>query len=123
MRVVNEIAMATNLTGAIDIMLNWNADEKTIIPVLNINEALYRKYKSNSLKSVRLDIDQLTRIGIIICIQVELLTTYTDLSITHNFMGKPNDIPYFEGKAPLDVIASGDIVDIYSTYNEIYSIT
>lgn len=74
-------------------------------------------------KGVRLDRDQLTRISLIFNIHAALRQQFSNPDNAYGFMGMRNNNEFFNGRSPLEVIESGDIIALYETFKRIQAVS
>ncbi|AOY88188.1 hypothetical protein BKP64_08425 [Marinobacter salinus] len=108
----------SGLRAAFNILDMWGCSAEQAQAILRLPKATYYKYR-NDPASARLDRDQLTRISYLLNIHQALRIAFSNPENVYGFMRKQNHNPYFHGRAPLDVIESGDFGALYETFRRI----
>jgi len=108
----------SGLKAAFNILDKWGCTAEQAQAILRLPRATYYKYR-NDPESARLDRDQLTRISYLLNIHQALRIVFENPENVYGFMRKRNHNPYFHGRAPLDVIESGDFAALYETFRRI----
>jgi hypothetical protein len=106
------------LKAAFNILDKWGCTAEQAQAILRLPRATYYKYR-NDPESARLDRDQLTRISYLLNMHQALRIVFENPENVYGFMRKRNHNPYFHGRAPLDVIESGDFAALYETFRRI----
>jgi hypothetical protein len=114
----SEIA-STGLKAAVKIMMQWNAPDSTSMAALRISRATFYKAKKGALDVIKADPDQMKRISFILNIHQALRIVFENPDNVYGFMAMKNDNYYFNGKAPLELMASGDIIAIYEVFRRV----
>jgi hypothetical protein len=70
----------------------------------------------------KLDGEQLERISIVLNLHAAMRTLFENPANVYGFMARPKVNPFFDGRAPLDVIAQGSMEDFVETYRRITSL-
>ncbi len=108
----------SGLKAAFNILDKWGCTAEQAQAILRLPRATYYKYR-NDPESARLDRDQLTRISYLLNMHQALRIVFENPENVYGFMRKRNHNPYFHGRAPLDVIESGDFSALYETFRRI----
>ncbi|SHK83285.1 Protein of unknown function [Marinobacter antarcticus] len=108
----------SGLKAAFNILDKWGCTAEQAQAILRLPRATYYKYR-NDPESARLDRDQLTRISYLLNMHQALRIVFENPENVYGFMRKRNHNPYFHGRAPLDVIESGDFAALYETFRRI----
>ena len=108
----------SGLKAAFNILDKWGCTAEQAQSILRLPKATYYKYRSDP-ESARLDRDQLARISYLLNIHQALRIVFENPENVYGFMRKRNHNPYFHGKAPLEVIESGDFAALYETFRRI----
>ncbi|WP_153785407.1 antitoxin Xre-like helix-turn-helix domain-containing protein [Pseudomonas sp. EMN2] len=111
-------AGAVALRAAVKIMENWSATQKEIESTLRISRSTYSRAKEQG-RVVSLDSDQLARVSLILNMHAALRTIFDNPENVYGFPKMPNDNEFFEGKAPLDIMATGSFINLYETFRRI----
>lgn len=112
---------ANGLKAAFTILEKWGCSTEQMQAILRLPRATFYKYRSHP-ESARLDKDQLTRISYLLNIHQALRIVFDNPENVYGFMAKRNHNPYFNGRAPLDVIEGGDFAALYETFKRIDSL-
>ena len=106
------------LRTAITILTGWKASPSQIQKILGISpHALDQANARNA--PAKLDGEQLERISIVLNIHATLRTLFENPANVYGFMARPNGNEFFDGRAPLDVIAQGSMRDLVETHRRI----
>lgn len=103
---------------AVNIMRKWGATNAQMLNIVQLPKSTFFKYLSDP-ESANLSKDQLTRISYVLNIHAGLRTVFDNKANVYGFMTYPNHGPYFNGAAPLDVIAGGDFSALYETFRRV----
>jgi uncharacterized protein (DUF2384 family) len=109
---------AKGLKTAMNILEKWGCSSEQAMAILRLPKATFYKYRSNPEKA-RLDRDQFTRLSYLLNIHQALRIVFGNQDNIYGFMSKENHNPYFNGRAPLEVIESGDFAALYETYKRV----
>ena len=107
------------LRTARNILQKWGVPAAMQSRILRVS----RQSLAKADKGVRLDRDQLTRISLILNIHAALRQKFSNPDNTYGFMGMQNNNEFFNGRSPLEVIESGDIIDLYETFKRIQAVS
>lgn len=111
---------ATGLKAAVTILDKWCASGEQGEAILRVSHSTYaRAKKKDAFQEINLDRDQLTRISLILNIHAALRTVFDNPENLYGFMKMANHNPFFEGRAPLDIMGKGDFVAVYETFRRI----
>jgi hypothetical protein len=106
------------LKAVINILDKWGCSAEQAQAILRLPKATFYRYRSNPEKA-KLDRDQLTRLSYLLNMHQALRIVFENKDNVYGFMSKKNHNPFFNGRAPLDVIQGGDFSDLYETYKRI----
>lgn len=109
---------AIALRTAVTIMERWKATAKEIEQVLRISRSTYSRVKDRT-RTLTLDTDQLTRVSLILNIHAALRTVFDNPDNVYGFPRMENHNAFFEGRSPLQVMATGSIINVYETFRRI----
>lgn len=113
----SRMQMSVALRTAISILRRWGASTEQLLVILRISRSTYARVKRN--EEVSLDADQLARTSMVLNSHAALRTVFDNPENVYGFMGMKNDNAYFSGRAPLEVMARGDVISVYETYRRI----
>ncbi|MFZ2288721.1 MAG: antitoxin Xre/MbcA/ParS toxin-binding domain-containing protein [Halopseudomonas yangmingensis] len=106
------------LRTAITILTGWKASPSQIQKILGISpHALDQANARNA--PAKLDGEQLERISIVLNIHATLRTLFENPANLYEFMARPNGNAFFDGRAPLDVIAEDGMQGLVETHRHI----
>jgi hypothetical protein len=114
----NASVNAAAFNVANNIFKKWGCTVPQILSILQMSKSSYHKAVKDP-DSVRLVSDQMTRISFILNIHAACRILFDNPENRYGFMGLRNNNGYFAGRAPIDVITSGNILDIFETYKHI----
>lgn len=89
---------------SLEILKRWGASDSQVVSILNISSA-----ESAQLPSCKVSSEQLVKISYILNIHAALRILFNNQSNVCGFMTMKNHSLFFEGKAPLTFIASGEL--------------
>lgn len=108
------------LRAALNILDKWKASCEQACRILRISRSTYtRARQRDSEWAVGLDSDQLQRISIVLNIHAALRLVFDNPENVYGFPSMKNDNEFFNGRAPLDVMAQGDMISLYETFRRI----
>ncbi|KPA88530.1 antitoxin Xre-like helix-turn-helix domain-containing protein [Pseudomonas asplenii] len=111
-------AGAVALRTAVTIMERWKATPKEIENTLRISRSTYSRVKEQG-RTVSLDDDQLARISLILNVHGALRTVFDNPENVYGFPRMANDNDFFEGRTPLEIMATGSFINLYETFRRI----
>ncbi len=111
---------SVGLKAVFTIFAKWGCSNEQIQHILRISRAAFYKYREQP-ESARLSEDQLERISYVLNIHATLRMVFSNNENIYGYMKMPNHNPYFEGKAPLDIISSGSFGSLYEVFKRIDS--
>ncbi|WP_171040082.1 MbcA/ParS/Xre antitoxin family protein [Marinobacter shengliensis] len=109
---------AKGLKAVLNILDKWGCSPEQSMSILRLPKATFYKYRSKP-ESIRLDRDQLSRLSYLLNMHQSLRIVFENRDNVYGFMSKKNHNPFFNGRAPLDVISSGEFADLYETYKRV----
>lgn len=108
------------LRAALNILDKWGASSEQACRVLRISRSTYtRARQRDSQWSVGLDSDQLQRISMVLNIHATLRLVFDNPENVYGFPSMENRNEFFNGRAPLDIMAQGDMISLYETFRRI----
>lgn len=108
------------LRAALNILDKWKASSEQACRVLRISRSTYSRARhGDSQWSVGLDADQLQRISLVLNIHAALRVVFDNPENVYGFASMANRNPFFNGRAPLDIMAQGDMISLYETFRRI----
>ncbi|MFG6666454.1 antitoxin Xre-like helix-turn-helix domain-containing protein [Halomonas sp. HNIBRBA4712] len=118
----NKAAAAAGLKAAVRILDRWRASGEQGEAILRVSHSTYARARRGDLTEIKLDSDQLTRISYLLNIHAALRTLFENPENVYDFVNLVNHSPYFNGRAPLEVIGGGDFGALYETFKRIDSL-
>ena len=113
----------TGLRAAVSILEKWQATTEQACNILRISRSTHARARSQSgAWSVSLDTDQLQLISFVLNIHAALRLLFDNPENLYGFPSMANQNEFFNGRAPLEVMAQGDIVSLYETFRRIDSL-
>ena len=109
---------AKGLKTALNILHKWGCDSEQVQAILQISRAAYFKYRKEP-EAASLSRDQIERISCVLNIHAALRTIFENPENLYGFMAMKNGNPYFNGKAPLEIISGGSFAALYETYKRV----
>ncbi len=111
---------AAGLRVAVGILEKWRASGEQSCNVLRISRStLARAKQSDSSWSLNLDTDQMQRVSLVLNIHAALRLVFDNPENVYGFAQMANHNEFFSGRAPLDVMAQGDMISLYETFRRI----
>ncbi|MCD8521900.1 MAG: DUF2384 domain-containing protein [Saccharospirillaceae bacterium] len=108
----NKDGMATAVKIASRIIQQWDASPEQFERILNLPSNTRQSIVEGEVAELLLTPDQLHRVAIITDMHASLRTLFMNPENVKGFMTMPNNNEPFAGRAPLDLIASGDIGEL-----------
>jgi hypothetical protein len=109
---------SAGLKAVLNILEKWGCSAEQTMAILRLPRATFYKYRNDPSRA-RLDRDQLTRLSYLLNMHQALRIVFENHENVYGFMSKKNHNPYFHGRAPLEIIESGDFGALYETYKRI----
>ncbi len=109
---------AVGLNAVFRIFALWGCTPEQVQAILQVSRAAYYKYRENPA-SAKLTDDQLERISYVLNIHSALRIVFSNPENVYGFMKMRNNNPYFEGKTPLELIATGSFGGLYEVFKRI----
>jgi hypothetical protein len=107
----NPAGMATVVKIAARVLTGWSSPE--VIPrILDLPGSTCEAVAQDNLRDLQLTEEQLHRASLVLDMHASLRTLFMNPENVKRFMTMPNNNEPFAGRAPLDLIASGDIGEL-----------
>jgi hypothetical protein len=107
----NPAGMATVVKIAARVLTGWSSPE--VIPlILDLPGSTCEAVAQDNLRDLQLTEEQLHRASLVLDMHASLRTLFMNTENVKRFMTMPNNNEPFAGRAPLDLIASGDIGEL-----------
>ena len=121
---IDSSAASAAFAVAVNILDHWGCTPVQKEALLGMKKsALYKKINESANKQpINLDRDQFDRVSYILNIHQALKMIFSNAENVYGFVSMPNNNPYFNGKAPLEIMASGSLAALYEVYNRIDSL-
>ena len=111
---------AAGLRAALNILDKWKASCEQACRMLRISRSTYtRASQKDSAWAVSLDSDQMQRISLVLNIHAALRVVFDNPENVYGFPSMENRNEFFNGRAPLDIMAQGDMISLYETFRRI----
>jgi hypothetical protein len=107
--------------AALTIMDKWACSEKEKMAMLGIGRSTLHKYQS-APASARLTPDLLERISYLLNIHAILRILFENPENVYGFIRMPNNNAFFNGKAPIEIMASGLMSALYEVHRHLDAI-
>lgn len=111
-------AGAIGLKAAFNILDKWGCTPEQEWHILGMKKSTYYKNRESS-NNARLSADQLERVSYILNIHATLRMIFDNPENVYGFMSMANNNPFFNGKAPLELIATGRFGSLYEAFKRI----
>lgn len=115
-----QIATA-GLKAAFNILNKWGCTQEQAMSILRLPKATYYKYLNNP-EAARLNDDQVERLSYLVNIHAHLRLLFENPENQYGFMSMKNNNPFFNGRSPLEIIATGSFAALYETHKRIDSL-
>ena len=113
----------TGLRAAVSVLERWHATTEQACNILRISRSTHARARlQDGTWSVALDTDQLQRISFVLNIHAALRLLFDNPENLYGFVSMANRNEFFNGRAPLAVMAQGDMVSLYETFRRIDSL-
>jgi len=109
---------AVGLKAAMSILDKWGSTPEQVQAILQMSKASFYKLRKDSA-AVQLSHDQFERLSYLLNIHAALRTLFENPENVYGFMAMKNHNPYFNGRAPLELIGSGHFGTLYEVYKHI----
>jgi len=109
---------AKGLKATLNILDKWGCGAEQQQAILGMKKSTFYKARANT-GNTALTGDQLERLSYILNIHAALRVVFDNPKNTYAFMGLKNKNPYFNGRAPLDLISTGQFGALYETFRRI----
>ena len=110
----------TGLRTVLGILEKWQTTSDQACRILRISRSTYTRAKQRETNwSVSLDSDQLQRISLVLNIHGALRLIFDNPENVYGFAAMPNENEFFNGHAPLEIMARGDMISLYETFRRI----
>ncbi|RYG18634.1 MAG: DUF2384 domain-containing protein [Chitinophagaceae bacterium] len=106
------------ISTALNIMDKWSCSEKEKMALLGIGRSTLHKYQS-APDSARLTPDLLERISYLLNIHAILRILFENPENVYGFVRMPNKNAFFNGKAPMEILASGLMSALYEVHRHL----
>lgn len=106
------------LKAAFNILERWGCTKTQQQAILSLPRATYYKYRQ-APESAQLSHDHLERISYLLNIHASLGMVFENPENRYGFMKMANHNPYFNGRAPLELISTGSFAALYETFKRI----
>lgn len=114
----NRQLAAAGLRAVFAILDKWGCSPEQAMAILRLLKATYYKYFRDPA-SARLNEDQIERLSYLVNIHAHLRLLFENPENQYGFMRMKNHNPFFNGRSPLEVIASGSFAALYETHQRI----
>ena len=104
------------------ILDRWECTNEQKLAIMGISESVLIQYLQGET-SVVLSTDQLQRLHFIDAIDAALRATFTTPKNIYGFMRLHNNNAFFDGRTPLSIISSGDILSLQEVFTRINNIS
>lgn len=115
----DHLTSAAGLRAAVRIMEGWKATQEQMGRILRVSRSSINRAKAAKLDRIALDDDQLDRVSFVLNIHAALRTIFDNPENVQGFVNMKNENPYFNGRAPLDVMSDGSYLSLYETFRRI----
>lgn len=103
---------------ALNILDKWSCSEKEKMALLGIGRSTLHKYQA-APASARLSADLLERISYLLNIHAVLRILFENPENVYGFVRLPNNNPFFNGKAPIEILSTGLMSALYEVHRHL----
>lgn len=111
-------ANAIGLKAAMNILDKWGCSPEQEWLILGMKKSSYYNYREQPA-SARLSEDQLERMSYILNMHQALRIVFDNPENVYGFMRMKNNNPFFNGRSPLELIATGNFGTLYEVFKRI----
>lgn len=111
-------AEGAGLKVAFNILDKWGCSPEQEQAILALKRSSYYTYRDNP-NTARLSQDQIERISHVLNMHAALRLVFDNPENVYGFMAMPNHNAYFNGKTPLELIATGSFGALYEVSRRI----
>lgn len=112
----------TRFTCAIRALTEWGCETDEIQAILCISNSRLNESQNGGKQSFILSKYQLTRISYILNISDSLSEVFKSKEDAYNLLKTMSNTPFFNGRKPIDIIKTGDIISIHQVSSRIKNI-
>ncbi|MES2823731.1 MAG: MbcA/ParS/Xre antitoxin family protein [Pseudomonadota bacterium] len=102
----------------LNILDKWSCSEKEKMALLGIGRSTLHKYQA-APASARLSADLLERISYLLNIHAVLRILFENPENVYGFVRLPNNNPFFNGKAPIEILSTGLMSALYEVHRHL----
>lgn len=111
-------AAKSAVKAVLNILDKWSCSEKEKMALLGIGRSTLHKYQA-APESARLTPDLLERISYLLNIHAILRILFENPENVYGFVNMPNSNPFFDGKAPMEILSSGLMSALYEVHRHL----
>jgi hypothetical protein len=111
----------TGFKTADKLLASWGCTQQDIQNILKVPKSAYEEFKVDP-ETIKLSDDQLERISYLLHIHQTLRLVFSNPVNVSVFMSSVNDNDFFAGRTPLEIIGSGNFVDLHEVARRIASL-
>jgi hypothetical protein len=105
------------LRTALNILSKWEVSTEQAGKILRVSRSTQNRAKGKA--QVNLDDDQLKRVSLVLNIHSALRMVFDNPDNVYGFMTMKNNNEFFNGRSPMDIVESGDMIALYETFRRI----
>lgn len=113
------------LRAAVAVLDKWQASGEQACRILRISRSTHVRARQPRAAqgqvdwTVSLDADQLQRVSLVLNMHSALRLVFDNPENLYGFAKLPNHNEFFNGRAPLEVMAQGDMISLYETFKRL----
>ncbi len=111
-------ANAIGLKATMNILGKWGCSPEQEWSILGMKKSSYYNYREQPA-SARLSEDQLERMSYVLNMHQALRIVFDNAENVYGFMRMKNNNPFFNGRSPLELIATGNFGTLYEVFKRI----
>jgi hypothetical protein len=108
---VNQVRVAFKVI--LTIFEKWNCTTDEALTLLGLKRSTWFKYKSHP-ETASFSPDLIERLSYILNIHAALRILFSNPDSVYQWVRKPNQAPFYNGRSAMDVMLQGRVVDLWS---------
>ncbi|WP_051555197.1 MbcA/ParS/Xre antitoxin family protein [Legionella fairfieldensis] len=110
---INETHLQKALKAVLNILEKWQCSTEEMQRLLGLKRSTLFKYKSLPEKA-SISQDLMERLSYLLNIHAALRVLFSHPDSVYNWIRKPNQAPFFNGKSAMDIMLQGRVVDLWA---------
>ena len=97
----------------LNVLDKWNCTTEEALKLLGLKRSTWFKYK-HAPESASFSTDITERISYILNIHAALRILFSNQESIYNWVRKPNNAPFYNGRSAMDIMMQGRVVDLWA---------